>query len=731
MKKFISITIAVFITNFSIAQDNISEARLLPEGTIVIVSGVVTNGVELGSIRYIQDETAGIALYPGSNWSPWSEPVLGDLVTVTGELKLYNGLLEIDPITNFTIESSGNSLPDPEIITPNQLNEDVEGELVTIENAIFADAGQTFTSTTWEFSSGGETGVIYLGSENPNIGELIPAGEVTLTGIGSQYTFFIPATDGYQLLPRTLDDIVTLSPINFVTPVSQDNISTSGFDLMWQTDNPGSSIIKWGFSPDALDFVIEDASTVTDHFVSINGLDPATIIYAAACTVFGNDTITSNTGAYATESLSSGIMNVYFNSIVDLSVATEQEAQWTTEIHDTIIKYINMAQVSVDMAVYSNNNLNIISALNNAHDNGIRVRVVTEGSNTNTSLSSLDPDINLVERLDGNGSGMHNKFFIVDPESVDNSYVIMGSMNMTNQDMFADYNNIIVIQDQTLARSYTIEFNEMWGSDEETPNLSNSKFGEDKMNNTPHNFIIGGRMVESYFSPSDGTTSAIDNSILSADGSFDFALFVFTNNQLRDAVLEINELFFVQPRGIIDNTSTIGSDYDALLAEGVEVYSHEGIDGLLHHKYAIVDHSEINSDPQVITGSHNWSASAESVNDENTLIIHDSNIANQYYQEFIQRFNEVLVGVDELELPFFTAYPNPSAEQLNIDGIDANELVFKIFDLNGRIIQRGTIDGFENPVINISKLAVGNYLLKLEISPEEQLRPLLFQKSQY
>ena len=88
--------------------------------------------------------------------------------------------------------------------------------------------------------------------------------------------------------------------------------------------------------------------------------------------------------------------------------------------------------------------------------------------------------------------------------------------------------------------------------------------------------------MEMYFSPTDGTTNAIKNSILSTDDTFEFNLFVFTNNELRDAVLEVNDLFFVQPRGIIDNVSTTGSDYDVLLAEGVDVLSHEGIDGLLH-----------------------------------------------------------------------------------------------------------------------------------------------------
>jgi hypothetical protein len=68
--------------------------------------------------------------------------------------------------------------------------------------------------------------------------------------------------------------------------------------------------------------------------------------------------------------------------------------------------------------------------------------------------------------------------------------------------------------------------------------------------------------------------------------------------------------------------------------------------GIMHHKYAIVDQSDADSDPVVITGSHNWSNSAQFRNDENTLIIHSQDLANQYYQEFVNRYKAGLLLVD-------------------------------------------------------------------------------------
>ena len=52
-----------------------------------------------------------------------------------------------------------------------------------------------------------------------------------------------------------------------------------------------------------------------------------------------------------------------------------------------------------------------------------------------------------------------------------------------------DYNNIIFIQDKSIAQAYTLEFNEMWGG----------FFVGNKENNTPHNFVVNGINIEIYF----------------------------------------------------------------------------------------------------------------------------------------------------------------------------------------------------------------------------------------
>ncbi len=73
--------------------------------------------------------------------------------------------------------------------------------------------------------------------------------------------------------------------------------------------------------------------------------------------------------------------------------------------------------------------------------------------------------------------------------------------------------------------------------------------------------------------------------------------------------------------------SEAGSEYDLFRAAGLDVRL-DGNQGLLHHKVMIID-GQI-----VVTGSYNFSASAENTNDENVIVIYSPDIAAQYLREF-------------------------------------------------------------------------------------------------
>lgn len=680
----------------------------------VTVSGIVINNENLGSVRYIQDESAGIALYPGTDWSGWTEPQLGDQVTVTGVLSEYAGLLEVGPtLSEVIINSTGNELPAPQIITADQMNESYEGQLVQIDGALFENGGTTIQgNSSYNFLANSEAGTVYFRTGHELIGTILPAGVTTLIGVASQFDF--NGVGGYQLLPRWAEDMIPESAINIASSVTQTEMTTTSFVLNWLTDAPGDSKIEYGLTVD-LGMVAYDASETTTHALTLEGLTPGEIYFARVSSASGEDESVSLIRPYATISNSSGDILVYFNHSVDNDVATEENAlNIGADMNDTIAAYITRAQHTLDVAVYNINNSLIVDAINAAQENGVQIRYIAEGSNANIGIGDFNSGIPVLYREDGQGSGMHNKFVIADADYQDLATVLTGSTNFTNNNLIDDYNNLIIFQDQSLARAYELEFNEMWGSEGADPDADNSRFGADKTINTPRQFIVGGSPVELYFSPTDGTSNGIKEAILTTDYDLEFSLLAFTRDELADAIITVGESIFINPEGIIEQINSQGSEYDVLIAAGIDVYSHEGVSGQLHHKYCVIDQSEPLSDPILITGSHNWSSTAENINDENTVIVHDARVANLYYQEFVARINELDISVsEETSVESLIAFPNPSTSgfQLNAADWEIGSQV-RIISANGQIIQQFTLTA--NPLfIPSNELECGLYKLVL------------------
>jgi hypothetical protein len=234
---------------------------------------------------------------------------------------------------------------------------------------------------------------------------------------------------------------------------------------------------------------------------------------------------------------------------------------------------------------------------------------------------------------------------------------------------------MICIQDKSLALGFTLEFEEMWGSDGADYDEENARFGAEKTDNTPHKFLINDIPIDAYFSPSDNTTSKIKAAIDQAESNIEFGVMVFTENSLGTSIADAQQNG-LEIRGIIDYVEYTGSEYQYLKNNGVNVRNYLNPDGsewpdgpVFHHKYALMDFQEGDANPVVITGSHNWSASAESINDENTLIIYNANLANQFHQEFSQRFNDLLTPVATDDYRYALTYEWLTINYLNNDFI--------------------------------------------------------------
>ena len=335
----------------------------------------------------------------------------------------------------------------------------------------------------------------------------------------------------------------------------------------------------------------------------------------------------------------------YFNHPVDVSVSAGVNAiNLNGAIDDTLIAYINRSKYTLDLAIYdftsySSSSLSAVAnAINAAYARGVRVRLIDDGSSSNSGVALLTAAIPRVSSPTSSGYGiMHNKFMIVDGYSPnpDESIVWTGSTNWSVEQFNSDYDNIVIFQDSALAHAYIDEFNMMWGDTGAVPNAANARFGSHKTDLGRHNFVIDGHLVELYFSPSDGTNNHILSSINSADKDLYIGVYTFTYSADANAIVARKNAG-VYTAGIIDQFSnysgnnaytTISTNLGSNFREYTGSY-------IYHNKYMIVDPSDACSDPQVLTGSHNWSSSANTQNDENTVIIHDGYAANIYYQSF-------------------------------------------------------------------------------------------------
>lgn len=725
MKKRILIFSMLLISSaISMSQPAvpIAQARLTPVGDTVTISGIVLNGSELGIIRYIQDSTGGLAVYDYD----MSYFQRGDSVKVTGKMDSYNQLLELISVHNDTVYSTGHPLPAPQVITPAQFSEPHESVMIRINDVTFANPGGTFSgNTNYTITSGGQQTQIRIVNNNPLVGQLIPTSQVDLVGIGSQFSYSNPNA-GYQMLLRDQQDIISNLSISLTSPVSVSNITTAGFDLEWSTNIPGTTELYFGNTP-ALGSHQSAPGSSSTHNISFTGASPADIIFIRAFSVAGADTAFSGTNVYATQSSSTGDIKVYFTGTVDNSYSSGVNAiQLDNLMDDTLIAYINRAEESIDFAIYSFNTQNIsniASALNDAHGRGVDVRVVYDGTTANLAIGNLDPAIGKISSPTTSEYGiMHNKFIIFDAYHSDPTKPVIwtGSMNWTQTCIDFYPNNVVVIQDQSLAKAYTLEFEEMFGSSGLQPNSAAARFGPYKSNNTPHEFVIGGKRVQCYFSPSDGVNGQLIRTIDSAQHQVYVNTVLITRSDISYALRD-QHIAGRDVRVLVNNDGECSQLVVDVLTDQLGANFKEfGESYILHNKLMIIDPDYPGADPLVWTGSHNWSNSAEQRNDENTLVIHDSTIANIYLQEFMKRWSlGIPLKVSELSgtKMSMSVYPNPTYGHfsLNVQSEVSSKASISIFSIDGKEVYRSplVLAAGSNSVDISTYLSTGVYIIRV------------------
>ncbi len=208
-------TISIPLTAQAFGADDvlpISDARTLSLGTRVRIAGRVTVANEFGGPLYLQDGTAGLAVY----YEPLhAEAVIGDSIVVEGPLNVFRPiagededfLLQIsatdsDNSINYEILEVESRVPEPKMVTLTQVNSgSLEAQLVQIPNTVIEHQGAFQGNTNYSISDPTSTAEMRVDNDSELVGAMSPNEPIQMIGVVGQFAGI------YQILPRFTSDL--------------------------------------------------------------------------------------------------------------------------------------------------------------------------------------------------------------------------------------------------------------------------------------------------------------------------------------------------------------------------------------------------------------------------------------------------------------------------------------------------------------------------------------------
>jgi len=306
---------------------------------------------------------------------------------------------------------------------------------------------------------------------------------------------------------------------------------------------------------------------------------------------------------------------VYFTA----PTGERDESTYVGGVDEEVIAAIHTVQRTLDIAVFEWNNPRITQAVLDAHNRGVRVRMVVDDEHTledeRTTINMLiDAGVPVVD--DSRTGFMHNKFMIMDGVTV-----ITGSMNFTMNGAYRNNNNLLVLRSRRAAEIYQAKFDEMF---------VDRVFSSSQSDNFGTVFTVDGVPIEILFSPEDDVVGTLLDLINSAQSHIRVMAFSFTLDELGEALLRRSqEGLEVEAIFELRGSRTDFSELPRLYCAGLPARQ-DGNPFTFHHKVFIID------DHTVATGSFNFSSNATNNNDENMVIVRDPALAAMYIEEFFR-----------------------------------------------------------------------------------------------
>ena len=353
-------------------------------------------------------------------------------------------------------------------------------------------------------------------------------------------------------------------------------------------------------------------------YYSLTGRDPGGIFGTGTLTATISTQTLPAANAPTAVNASGAWWEVYFTDPVNV----RDPLNWQGSIEGRLIEKINAAKTSIHIASFEFDLTPVAEALIAAKQRGVDIRWVTDDEHGLESDEepghgqfAMLQEAGIEVRSDARSALMHNKFWIFDGQ-----IVWTGSTNITENGIFKQDNNAIAIQSPELAAIYEREFEEMW----------NGEFGPRSTSQLDQqSLVVNGSPIQVVFTSEDpALADAILPVVNAATKSIHFLAFSYTDAPLAAAMIQRAQAG-VSVTGVFEK---VGSDTDA--AELKTLYCaqipvrQDGNGSFMHNKVIVVD------ERFVITGSLNFSTNAEESNDENVIIIDNTDIAKLYTQDF-------------------------------------------------------------------------------------------------
>jgi phosphatidylserine/phosphatidylglycerophosphate/cardiolipin synthase-like enzyme len=218
----------------------------------------------------------------------------------------------------------------------------------------------------------------------------------------------------------------------------------------------------------------------------------------------------------------------------------------------------------------------------------------------------------------------HQKFVVRDPgEST--AAVLTGSTNFTRTDTGTNdsngpalsrgnnLNHILILKGDSAAGQYMREF----------MRLRSGTFGDlhERVEPKPAEFHLGRIRIKPLFAPRHGPEMEIMKQMLKAAHSIDFAMYTFSQSSgIDDTMLRLLP-GLERVRGVLDHGQGVRTwaATEPLKAAGAQLFTNKPGTGVrkVHHKLMVIDGR------LVIIGSFNYTEPANTLNDENIIVLGD------------------------------------------------------------------------------------------------------------